>query len=126
MARLGLERTVINAEVLNRTAGRFRQAGVVLPTIAPLTNPSTILLTVHDKLRAVDPDAPDSLNLFRVHWFNAASKGFTDVPQGVSLEEFKMRSEQSYWDRLMEFVPAWDAMISEVNACSAATPALGQ
>ena len=42
MARLGLERSVVDAEVLKRTAGRFRQAGVVLPTIAQLKNPATI------------------------------------------------------------------------------------
>ena len=86
MARLGLERSVIDAEVLKRTAGRFRQAGVVLPTIAQLKNPLTISVAVRDKLRAVDPDAPDPLNLFRVHWFNDASrKGFTDVPAFVEL-----------------------------------------
>ena len=86
MAPLGLERSVIDAEVLKRTAGRFRQAGVVLPTIAQLKNPSTISVAVRDKLRAVDPDAPDPLNLFRVHWFNDASrKGFTDVPAFVEL-----------------------------------------
>jgi cysteine synthase len=88
MARLGLECSVINAEVLKRTADRFREAGVVLPTIAQLKNPSTISVAVRDKLRAVDPDAPDPLNLFRVHWFNDASrKGFTDAPAFVELPE---------------------------------------
>ena len=81
MARLGLERSVVDAEVLKRTAWRFRQAGVVLPTIAQLTDPSTIPTAVWEKLRAVEPDAPHPLNLFRVHWFNDASrKGLADVP----------------------------------------------
>ncbi len=44
--------------------------------------------------------------------------------QGVSLEEFKVRVEQSYWNGLMELVPAWDAMIAEVNTRSGATSAL--
>ena len=44
--------------------------------------------------------------------------------QGVSLEEFKVRVEQSYWNGLMELVPAWDAMIAEVNARSGAASAL--
>ena len=88
MARLGLERSVIDAEVLKRTAGRFRQAGVVLPTIAQLQDPSTIPAAVREKLRAVDPDAPHPLNLFRVHWFNDASrKRIADVPAFVELPE---------------------------------------
>jgi hypothetical protein len=33
--------------------------------------------------------------------------------------------EQSYWDGLMELVPAWDTMIAEVNARSGAASALG-
>jgi cysteine synthase A len=44
--------------------------------------------------------------------------------QGVSLEEFNARLEQSYWDGLMELVPAWDAMIADVNARSGAASAL--
>ena len=88
MARLGLERSVINAEILGRTVGRFRQADVVLPTIAQLKDPSTIPAGVQEKLRAVDPDGPHPLNLFRVHWFNDASrKGLADVPEHIELPE---------------------------------------
>ena len=43
--------------------------------------------------------------------------------QGVSVEEFSVRLEQSYWDGLMELVPAWDTMIAEVNARSGAASA---
>jgi cysteine synthase len=88
MARLGLERSVVDAEVLKRTAGRFRQAGVVLPTVAQLKNPATIPAAIREKLRTVEPDASDSLNLFRVHWFNDASrKGLADIPAFVELPE---------------------------------------
>jgi len=88
MARLGLERSVVDAEVLKRTAGRFRQAGVVLPTVAQLKNPATIPAAIQEKLRTVEPDASDSLNLFRVHWFNDASrKGLADIPAFVELPE---------------------------------------
>ena len=88
MARLGLERSVIDAEVLGRTVGRFRQADVVLPTIAQLKDPSTIPADVQEKLRAVDPDDPHPLNLFRVHWFNDASRrGLADVPGHIELPE---------------------------------------
>jgi hypothetical protein len=44
--------------------------------------------------------------------------------QGVSLDEFNTRLDQSYWDGLLELVPAWDAMIADVNAQSGAASAL--
>jgi len=44
--------------------------------------------------------------------------------QGVSLEEFNARTEQSYWDGLLELVPAWDAMIAEFNTRSGAASVL--
>lgn len=86
MARLGLEQNIVDNEVYQRTAGRFREAGVVLPTIAQLKDPRTIPGAVRAQLGKVDPDAPHPLNLFRVHWFNdAARKGLGDVPQYVEL-----------------------------------------
>jgi cysteine synthase len=45
--------------------------------------------------------------------------------QGVSLEEFAARSRQSFWDGLLALVPAWDAMIADMNARSGAAGALG-
>ena len=38
--------------------------------------------------------------------------------QGVSLEEFNARLDRTYWDGLMNLVPAWDAMIADINARS--------
>ena len=35
--------------------------------------------------------------------------------QGTSLEDFDRRREQGFWDGLMELVPAWDAMIGNLN-----------
>lgn len=35
--------------------------------------------------------------------------------QGVSLEDFDARKQQSFWDGLLDQVPQWDAMIDEVN-----------
>jgi hypothetical protein len=45
--------------------------------------------------------------------------------QGVSLEDFDARLQQSFWDGLLELVPAWDAMIAEFNSKSGAAKALG-
>jgi cysteine synthase A len=44
--------------------------------------------------------------------------------QGVSVEEFNARARQSFWDGLLELVPAWDRMIAEFNAKSGAAAAL--
>jgi cysteine synthase len=81
MARLGLERTVVDAGVYGRTVQRFREAGVVLPTLGQLKDPGTIPAAIRDRLGAVDPDTASPLNLFRVHWFNdAARRGLSAVP----------------------------------------------
>ena len=45
--------------------------------------------------------------------------------QGVSIEEFKARAKQSYWDGLLDLVPAWDEMIADVNAKSGVAKTLG-
>ncbi len=86
MARLGLERTVVDTAVYQNTVARFRDAGVLLPTIAQLMDPSTIPAAIHAALKNVDPDAPHPLNLFRVHWFNdEARTGISDVPGYIEL-----------------------------------------
>ena len=86
MARLGLERSVVDAAVLERTAARLGQAGVVLPTIAQLKDPSTIPAAIRAGLADVDPDGAHALNLFRVHWFNGADrKHLVSVPDYVEL-----------------------------------------
>jgi cysteine synthase A len=36
--------------------------------------------------------------------------------QGVGIDEFRARAEQSTWTAMRELLPAWDAMIGELNA----------
>ncbi len=86
MAKLGLERTVVDREVYERTLGRFREAGVVLPTLGQLRDPAAIPEGIRARLADVDPDARHPLNLFRVHWWNDASRrGLAPVPEHVEL-----------------------------------------
>jgi cysteine synthase len=86
MARLGLERTIVDAKVYERTLDRFREAGVVLPTLGQLKDPATIPEAIRARLADVDPDARHPLNLFRVHWFNDATRrGLAAVPEHVEL-----------------------------------------
>ncbi len=74
MRRLGLERELVDAGVYERTVGRFRQAGIVLPTFAQLADPDTIPPGIAAALAGVDPDAAHPLNLFRAHWFNGPDR----------------------------------------------------
>jgi len=84
--RLGLVRDLIDPAAVEHTITRFREAGVVLPTFAQLADPTTMPAAVRDRLPAVDPDAPDPLNLFRTHWFNGPDRRtVVDVPAHVVL-----------------------------------------
>jgi cysteine synthase A len=86
MARLGLERSIVDASVYERTRGRFRETGVVLPTISQLKDPANIPAGIRDRLGDIDPDAPHPLNLFRVHWYNdGRRRGLVDTPAHIEL-----------------------------------------
>lgn len=86
MARLGLERSVVDTTVYENTVSRFREAGVLLPTLGQLRDPSTIPAALRAQLKTVSPDAPHPLNLFRVHWFNDETRaGLTEVPGHIEL-----------------------------------------
>ena len=86
MARLGLERTVVDQKVLDRTIAQLGKASVLLPTIRQLQDPATIPGAIRARLADVDPDVADPLNLFRVHWFNdAARRGLAATPVHVEL-----------------------------------------
>ena len=88
MARLGLETEIVDQEVYDNTVERFREAGIRMPTFAQLADPSTIPDSVRARLADVDPDAPDPLNLFRVHWYNAANRReFVDTPGHLVLNK---------------------------------------
>jgi cysteine synthase len=82
----GLERDLVDPAAYERAVRRFREARIVMPTFAQLADPDLIPAPVVASLAAADPDAPDPLNLFRVHWFNDRTrKGRVRVPEHVSL-----------------------------------------
>jgi cysteine synthase len=86
MARPGLHSDVVDPAVVDRTARRFRTAGVVLPTFAELADPTTIPAAMRGRVAAIDPDLADPANLFRVHWHNGPDRRSTvDVPDHVVL-----------------------------------------
>jgi cysteine synthase len=71
---LGLEDHVVDRAAYERTAARFREARILLPTFAELADPSKIPARVTSALAAVEPDDRHPLNLFRVHWFNGPGR----------------------------------------------------
>jgi cysteine synthase len=82
MARLGLEKDIIDRRVYDRTVSRFREAKIVLPTFAELAAPGTIPAATRTALLGVDPDQAHPANLFRVHWYNDDTRrGLSRVPR---------------------------------------------
>jgi len=80
------EREIADKGVLANVVARLRDARVALPTFAQLASPGLIPAVVREALCEVGPDEPHPLNLFRVHWHNAANRVDTvDVPEHVVL-----------------------------------------
>ena len=86
MRRLGLETEIVDHAAYHRVVERCRASRTVLPTFAELADPTRIPAATRAALPAVDPDAPDPRNLFRVHWYNdGARRGVAAVPGHVVL-----------------------------------------
>ena len=82
MARLGIEREIVDRGVFANAVAWFREAKIALPTFGELASPSRIPAHIREALAAIDPDAAHPLNLFRVHWYNAANRrDQVDVPE---------------------------------------------
>ena len=60
----------INEEVLDKTARRCKELGVVIPTFAQLNDPSLIPESVLDRLKETGLMDVDPVNLFRISWRN--------------------------------------------------------
>ncbi|MGE0239680.1 MAG: pyridoxal-phosphate dependent enzyme, partial [Parvibaculaceae bacterium] len=72
--------------VRGRAQAHFRKSRVRLPTFKELSQPDRIDPGTVKSLAALDPDAPDARNLFRIHWHNAADRrGQAAVPEHVVL-----------------------------------------
>jgi cysteine synthase len=66
--------TIADPAVYARSVAHFKERRVRLPTFAELANPAIVEGKVRSALDKADPDAPDPLNLFRVHWYNAEDR----------------------------------------------------
>ena len=77
---------VVDRKVYDGAVRHLRQAGVRLPTLAQLADPSLIPDDVAAATARVGLDDADAANLFRVHWFNAEDgKGVVPTPGHIVL-----------------------------------------
>lgn len=60
----------VNQEVLQRTAARCKERGIIIPTFAQMKDPSTLPEAVTDRLKNVGLWDVDPINLFRITWKN--------------------------------------------------------
>lgn len=84
-------RTIVDPEAYARSVAHFRETGVRLPSFSELAAPARIDGEIQTALNSADPDGPDPLNLFRVHWYNAEDRqaqarvpGHIVVPEELS------------------------------------------
>ena len=81
MQRPGLERDVVDPTVYERTVGRFPEARHRRCRPSPSSPTRRVIPdAIRERLAAVDPDAADPANLFRVHWYNGRDRR-TRVPR---------------------------------------------
>ena len=82
----GLESEIVDRNAYERNLEHMQGLGLALPRISDLADPPVRLKAKANEIAAVDPDAADTRNLFRVHWHNAADrKTLTDVPEHIIL-----------------------------------------
>jgi cysteine synthase len=88
MPRLGLETDVVDPATYASAVAHVRDAGILLPTLAQLADPSGLPASVDAALAGIGPDEAHAANLFRVHWFNGPDRTRrVDVPDHVVLTE---------------------------------------
>ena len=76
----------MNESIINKTSEYFKKNGVVLPTISELCEPHSINEEIKNKLKSVNKNEINPLNLFRVHWYNNLNhSGFSKVPEHIVL-----------------------------------------
>ncbi len=72
---------IVDANRRRAALERLRKIGGVLPSFGELADPDSIPDEVGSELARTDPDAPSAHNLWRLHWFNDASRrGRAEIP----------------------------------------------
>ncbi len=79
---LMLAPTVADASRRASAIAQLRKGRVRLPTFSELADPSRIPDHITSRLSSIDPDAPHPENLWRVHWFNDATRRSREAVPG--------------------------------------------
>ena len=83
---LGLYDDVADRAARDRTVKRFRERGIRLPTFAQMADPAGAAGVVGSALDQVGADDADPRNLWRVHWYNDATRETrTEVPEYLEI-----------------------------------------
>jgi len=78
----------INDKIIKKNANYFKEKNILLPKIKELSDPLSIDSNIQDKLKSIDKDSQNSLNLFRVHWHNNREHNiFTKCPEYIVLPD---------------------------------------
>jgi cysteine synthase len=86
MTPFDLPRDIKDQSIYDNAVEHLRKAGVILPTFAELADPTRIPNDIIAAVQGLEPDAPRSGNLFRVHWHNdEARTGLVDIPAHLVL-----------------------------------------
>ena len=76
----------INESVVTKTSKFFKSRGIILPKISELIDPRTIDEDIVKKLKLIDKNEVNPLNLFRVNWFNNRDhSSFQKSPEHIVL-----------------------------------------
>ncbi len=85
---------VSNAKALENAVGRFREKGIILPTIKQQQNPELVPSKIQEQLRGIGLWEINPLNLFRITWKNepkekvgsTAGFNFIELPRAYRRE----------------------------------------
>ena len=76
----------INESIVSKTSKYFKGRGINLPKISELVDPHTIEPEIINKLKSIDKNEANPLNLFRVNWFNNRDhSNFLKTPEHIVL-----------------------------------------
>ena len=76
----------INESIVAKTSKYFKSREISLPKISELVNPHTIDPEITKRLKSIDKNAVNPLNLYRVNWFNNRDhSNFLKAPEHIVL-----------------------------------------
>ena len=76
----------INESIITKTSQYFKNRDIKLPKISELVDPHTIDPNIINKLKSIDKNEANPLNLYRVNWFNNRDHtSFLKAPEHIVL-----------------------------------------